>query len=304
MRLEPRRLLDLLAIARHGSFSAAAEAIYVSQPALSQSIATLEHGLGVRVLDRDRHGARLNEFGKALAFYAQAIESLLDRAKEETRLRSLGLEGSLSIGISPVTSVGLVPQALEALLKDSPDISVSITEDLDDRLLSMLRSGDLDLVVSRLGTNPGYSDVDVEPLFFADWALIMRGHHPLSNLSSLSLKDLSDVIWVLPADGSSFRRHMENVFMTAGINWPVRAITTNSILAIKSIVMSTDCVTIMSPRLVEVERELGRIHSVELTDLAPLLPVGLKWRAQEELPPIASRFAEILRRLAHRTTAA
>ena len=259
--------------------------------------------MGVRVLDRDRNGARLNEYGKALAFYAQSIESMLDRAKEETRLRSLGMEGALSIGISPVTSVGLVPQALEALLRDSPNVSVSITEDLDDRLLAMLRSGDLDLVVSRLGSDADYPDVASEPLFFADWTLIMRGQHPLSSLSSLSLKDLSEVIWVLPADGSSFRRQMETVFMTAGVDWPTRAITTNSILAIKSIVMSTNCVTIMSPRLVDVERELGRIHSVELTDLAPLLPVGLKWRGNDTLPPIASRFAELLRRLAHRATA-
>ena len=112
MKIDPRRLLDLLAVARHGSFSGAAEATNVSQPGLSQSISQLERGLGVRLLDRDRHGARLNVFGKALAFHAQALESLLDRAKEETRLLSLGLEGLLSIGITPVTAVGLVPKAL------------------------------------------------------------------------------------------------------------------------------------------------------------------------------------------------
>ena len=299
MRLDPRRLLDLLAIARHGSFSGAAEATNVSQPGLSQNIAQLEHGLGVRLLDRDRHGARLNDFGKALALHAQALECLLERAKEETRLLSLGLEGLLSIGITPVTAVGLVPKALEVLLRTAPNVQVSVTEDIDDRILAMLRSRELDLIVSRLGVNPVYPDIETEPLVFADWALIMRAQHPLASQPSVSLKDLGDAKWVLPAGGSAFRVHMETVFDRAGIHWPTRAISTNSILAIKSIVMNTDCVTLMAPQLVEVECEVGRLCAVKLSDLEPLRPVGLMWRSNEQLSPIASRFVQEVRRIAH-----
>ncbi len=300
MRLDPRRLLDLLAIARHGSFSGAAEAINVSQPGLSQSIAQLEHGLGgIRLLERDRRGARLNAFGKSLAFHAQALESLLDRAMEETRLRSLGIEGVLAIGITPVTAAGLVPRALEVLLRVSPNVQVLITEDIDDKILSMLRSRELDLIVSRLGVSADYPDIETEPLVFADWSLITRAQHPLANLSSVSIKDLANAQWVLPAGGSAFRRHMESVFAMAGISWPQRAISTNSILAIKSIVMNTDCVTIMAPQLVEVECEVGRLIAIELSDLAPQRPVGLMWRAKEEMSPIAVRFAQEVRRLAH-----
>ncbi len=303
MRLDPRRLLELLAVARHGSLSGAAEAIGVSQPALSQSIAVLEHGLGVRVLDRDRHGARLTEFGKTLVFHAQALESLLDRAKVDTRLRSLGVEGLLALGITPITAVGLVPIALESLLRETPNVSVSVVEDLDDKILSMLRARELDLVISRLGVGPDYPDVETEPLLLADWSLILRSEHPLASLSSVSLKDLDGVKWVLPAGGSAFRRQLENMFATAGIGWPTRAINTNSILAIKAIVMSSDCVTIMSPRLVEVEREIGRISTVALTDVGPLRPVGLMWRANDELSPIAARFADVLRRVAQGSAA-
>lgn len=304
MRLDPRRLLDLLAIAKHGSFSGAAEANHISQPALSQSIAQLEHGLSVRVLDRDRHGARLTEFGRTLLFHAQALEALLERAKEETRLLSQGIEGTIAVGITPVTAVGLVPLALDILLQETPNISVTITEDIDDRILSMLRSRELDLVVSRLGVSLDFPDVKTEPLIYADWSLIMRAQHPLASLSSVTLKDLADVKWVLPAGGSAFRQQMENVFMAAGINWPSRAITTNSILAIKAIVMNTDCVTIMAPRLIEVERDVGRLHAVELADVASLSPVGLIWRGGEEMAPIAQRFASALRQVAHQSPAA
>ncbi|HXD39956.1 MAG TPA: LysR family transcriptional regulator [Ramlibacter sp.] len=296
LRIDPRRLLDLLAVARHGSFSSAAEAMNVSQPGLSQSIALLEHGLGVKVMERGRHGARLTDVGEVLAFHARALEGLLDRAKEETRLRALGIEGPLAVGITPVAAAVLVPQALSSLLAESPHISVTLTEGLDDDLVEMLRARELDLVVSRL--RPGVGQVESEPLIAADWALITNPGHPLAQRESVSLMELGEVQWVVPAGGSAFRRQMETVFAAAGVEWPVRGIATNSILAIKSIVMNTDGVTMMSPALVDVERRAGRLKAVPLRDVAPMLPVGLMWRSGDELSPIAARFAKVLRQTA------
>jgi LysR family transcriptional regulator, regulator of abg operon len=302
MRIDPRRLLDLLAVSRHGSFSAAAEATNVSQPGLSQSIAQLEHGLGVRVLERGRHGARLTEVGEVLAFHARALESLLDQAKEETRLHSLGVQGRLAIGITPVSATALVPQALEMLVRETPGISVSVFEGLDDELVDMLRSRELDLVVSRL--RPGMDEVESEPLIMSEWALITRPEHPLARRDSISLREITEVQWVVPAGGSAFRRQMEIVFANAGLQWPVRGVSTNSILAIKAIVMNTECVTIMSPALVEVECQAGRLRAVPLADVAPLQPVGLIWRKGDELSPIAARFARILRQAAREADSA
>jgi molybdate transport repressor ModE-like protein len=299
MRIDPRRLLDLLAIARHGSFSAAAEATSVSQPALSQSIAQLEHGIGAKVLERDRSGARLTETGCALAFHARALESLLDRAKEEMRLRQLGLRGPLAVGITPISAVGLVPRALKLLVDESPDVTVSLTEGLDDELVAMLCARQLDLVVSRL--RPGLEGIESEALAMSDWALITRADHPLARRAAVTLREIADVDWVLPAGGSAFRRQMEVVFAAAGMAWPQRAISTNSILAIKAIVMNTSCVTIMSPMLAEVETHAGRLHAVPLKDVASLQPVGMVWRAGDPPSPIAERFVRLLRLAAAET---
>lgn len=296
MRLDPRRLLDLLAVARHGSFSSAAEAIHVSQPGLSQSIAQLEHGLGVRVLERDRHGARLTDAGRALAFHARALEALLERAKDETRLHAEGIEGPLAIGVTPVTAAGLVPLALARFGRESPKAAVSVIEALNDELEAMLRARELDLVVARL--RPGLDDIDSEPLQESDWALIARADHALALRPSVALAELGEVRWVLPEHGSAFRHQMETVFDAAGVPWPSHGISTNSILAIKAIVMAGDCVTVMSPALVEVERAAGRLVAVPLRDIAPLQPVGLMWRRGEALSPVAERFAAALRAIA------
>lgn len=293
MRIDPRRLLDLLAVARHGSFSSAAEALNVSQPGLSQSIAQLEHGLGVRVLERDRHGARLTDAGRTLAFHARALDALLQRAKEETRLHVEGIEGPLAVGITPITATSLVPQALAMLFRETPQVSVSLVEGLDDDLVAMLRARELDLVISRLPS--GAAGIECEPLLTAGWALITRPDHALAGRSSIALGEITDVQWVVPAGGSAFRRQMEIVFSVAGVPWPTSGVSTNSILAIKSIVMNTQGVTIMAPGLVDVECRSGRLCAVPLVELGPLQPVGMMWRAGEERSPIAGRFAKLLR---------
>jgi DNA-binding transcriptional LysR family regulator len=296
MRIDPRRLLDLLAVAKHGTISAAAEALNVSQPGLSQSVAQLEHGLGVKVLDRDRHGARLTEYGRLLVFHARALDALLARAKEETRLHALGIEGPLAVGITPVSAASLVPQALALLLAETPKVAVSLVEGLDDDLIGMLHGRELDMVVSRL--RPGLDGVSSEPLTSADWALITHPKHRLAQRASVRLAEIPEESWVLPAGGSAFRRQMEMVFAAAGLAWPTAGISTNSILAIKAIVMNTEGVTVMSPVLVDVERAAGRLHVVPLHEASPLQPVGMMWRSNDELSPAAARFAKVLRLVA------
>ncbi|MBI5259724.1 MAG: LysR family transcriptional regulator [Burkholderiales bacterium] len=297
MRIDPRRLLDLLAVARHGSFSAAAEALNVSQPGLSQSIAQLEHGLGgVRLLERDRHGARLTGQGEALAFHARALEALLGRAKEQVRLGAAGIQGPLAIGVTPVTAASLVPQALAALLQATPQVAVSVVEGLDDELLGMLRARELDIVVCRLrGALEGLASA---LLTSAGWSLIVAPTHRLAARGKVALNELVGERWVLPASGSAFRRQMEMVFEAAGLPWPDAGISTNSIPAIKSIVMATGSVALMSPALASVECEAGRLCAVPLVEAAPLQPVGMVWRGDDEPSPIATRFMRLLREVA------
>jgi DNA-binding transcriptional LysR family regulator len=168
-----------------------------------------------------------------------------------------------------------------------------LVEGLDDELLAMLRARELDLVVSRLP--PGVEGLEAEPLTLSDWALITHPKHALARRVSVTLDEVPADRWVLPAGGSAFRRQMETVFSAAALPWPTAGVSTNSILAIKAIVMNTGGVTIMSPVLVEVEIQAGRLCAVPLKDLAPLQPIGMMWRSGEELSPTAARLAKVLR---------
>lgn len=294
MAIEPRRLLEFLAIARAGSFSAAAEKIHVSQPALSQSMAMLERELDVQLIERGRHGARLNVYGDRLESFAAALESLLDRAEEEIYLLSKGIEGKLVVGVTPVTAVGVVPNILGLLVKERPRLSVSMVDGLDDDLQSRLSAGHLDLVVGRLPVNPGCQNIRAIPFRATTWELIMRADHSLSSKKSVSLHDLCDAHWVLPAHGSAFRRNIEALFSSTSIPLPMPSIETNSVSGIKAIVMMTDYVSLMAPELTNAERKAGYLCSIPLDEAKPFpQELGLMMRNDEPLSPIARRFLEI-----------
>lgn len=295
MAIEPRRMLELLAVARAGSFSGAAEQTGVSQPALSQSMAMLERELAVQLMDRGRHGARLNKYGERLAFHASALETLLNRAEEDIRRLSVGIEGEIAIGVTPITAVGVVPRALGVLLGELPNISVRMVDGLDTDLQTKLNTRQLDLVVGRLPVAAEHKDLESFPLLASRWELIVRSSHPLAEKESVSLKELASAHWVLPAGGSAFRRNLEALFINCSIPWPAPNLSTNSVMAIKAIVMSTDRVSIIAPTLVVAEKAAGLLASIPIEEAEPFSPVlGLMRRKGEQLNPIAERFAEIL----------
>src|SRR5437868_884424 len=160
MGIDPRHLRILRLIAEHGSFSKAAEAQHISQPALSSSIAQLERYVGVRVLDRGRNGASVNKFGERLLRHAHGLEAALFSAEEEVRLARLGLEDPLNIGGTPVSLLTLVPLALSLMEGRVGMLSASVSEAEDEHLIQKLRLGTIDIVVNTVGMDPALPDIE------------------------------------------------------------------------------------------------------------------------------------------------
>src|SRR5258708_21422733 len=164
MEIDPRHLRILLSIAEHGSFTRAAAARGMAQPALSAGIALLERQIGVRVLERGRHGAKLNAFGELLLRHARGLDALLQQAKAEIDLKRSGYEGPLLIGGTPVTLIELVPAAIDVLSRGAPGISITVMEGVDEALLEKLQAGEIDIMVSGMGQVSPPPDIAQEML--------------------------------------------------------------------------------------------------------------------------------------------
>jgi len=298
MQLEPRQLKHLSVIAECGSFSRAAAVMHVSQPALSNSIAQLEKILGGRVLDRGRNGARLTDLGSTLVRHARAVERQLWQAAEEVRLKKLGGSGPLAVAVTPVTAATLVPEALGRLTREAPHVAATIFEGIFSENLAALRAGEVDLMVGPIGVYPSSSEVIEEVLADDPFGLVMGSHHPLGRRRSICLRQLGDAEWTLPSEHSAFRRQLEALFLSAGVQWPAFYVATNSMTAIKAIVLHSRCVTIMPKRLIKLERKAGLLRCVELTDSGARRTLGVSWIRDRGLSPVAQRFVTFLREVA------
>ena len=194
--MDTRQLQHFLSVAEHGHFARAAEAIHLSQPALSRSIQQLESQLGVQLFDRGRHGATLTAFGEAALSHARAVLASTDALHQEMDGLQ-GLEsGRLNVGTGPYPAIGLIDRVSADFVHQYPGIELTLHtgnwQELRDRLLA----GELELFVADTRELTRHPSLRTRALPQQPGVLFCRPDHPL--LSQLSdreaqvLKGLSE----------------------------------------------------------------------------------------------------------------
>ena len=293
MAVEASQIANLLAIARHGSFTRAAAEKGMSQPALSNSIALLEQRLGVKVLERSRRGSTLTTFGEILVRRAEGVQSLLSDAEAEVRSHAAGISGPLRIGATPSVLASLLPKALRRLDNGDTPLDLEIVEGLDGRLVPMLRSGKIDIIVGPVDEMLGGTEDVVEAVLFEDpfW-LAVGPASPFHHAKSLSLTELADAPWALPREGSTYRRHVEALFMTAGVAWPRDCILVNALPLLESLVAHTSRITLVSRAQLTQPAQPFRVIPLQG---AGGRRIGYKLRRGGRPGPLTQQFIEELR---------
>jgi DNA-binding transcriptional LysR family regulator len=292
MAVEASQIANLLAIAEHGSFTRAAAEKGMSQPALSNSIALLEQRLGVKVLERSRRGSTLTAFGEILVRRAEGVQSLLSDAEAEVRRHAAGISGPLRIGATPSVLASLLPKALRRLDEGGAPLDLEIVDGLDGRLVPMLRSGRIDIIVGPVDEMLGQTDDVIEAVLFEDPFWLAAGPaSPFHGARILSLTELADAPWALPREGSSYRRHVEALFMTAGVGWPRDCILVNALPLLESLVAHTTRITLVSrAQLTQPPRPFRVIP----LDGAGARRIGYKLRRAGRPGPLTQQFIEAL----------
>ena len=294
MSLDQKRLHNLLAIARTGSFGRAAASLGISQPALSISIALLEKAVGGAVLKREHSGATLTPLGEILIQHARSLELLLDRATKEASLFLADSCGPLLIGASPVAAASIVPKAILRMKKDLPGLAVSLIEGVDDAMIAKLTSGEIDLLVSPQGAAHSTAEIEETPLSRDRMTVIMRPGNPLARRRSLTFDHMMHAEWVLPIPGNALRRRLEALFLLAGTALPAHTIATNSIAGIKALVRQSDRIAIMAKAMAEAELRSGQLIARPITDDRFVQTLGIKRWVHHPLSPIGTRFIAVL----------
>ena len=138
-----RRLKTLVAVAEEGSFAAAADAVHLSQGAVSMQMKALEEDLQVELFDRSKRPPELNEAGRALVPKARELIELY-AGMVDIAAGNAAFFGSLTIGAVPTALAGLIPKTLAALRDSYPDLRVRVVPGLSADLMTQIERGQLD----------------------------------------------------------------------------------------------------------------------------------------------------------------
>ena len=197
--MEMHQLRYVVAVARTGNFSRAAEQCHVAQPSLSQQIQKLEVELGERLFDRMKREARLTAHGKVLLRRAVKILEEVDAAKREaTEARSL-LRGVLTVGVLPTIAPYLLPDVLAVFAEKFPGVEIVIQEDTTERLLKLAHGYEIDFAVA---SRPIPEDrMEVRDLFAEELRLALPPGHPLTRKRSVTLSDLEHERFIVMKEG-------------------------------------------------------------------------------------------------------
>ena len=195
--LDVRRLHVLREVVRHGSFSAAAEALGYTQPAISRHVALLERETGATLLERRPTGVRLTDAGELLVAHTDGILARL-RDAEEALDALLGLRaGKLRMSTLTSAAATLVPLAIAEFRRRLPEVELSVSMLDPYGVLPMLRAGEVDLALCNDVRFLDLPDVEAVVLFEEPMLVALPADHRLARRTRLRLADLAEERWML-----------------------------------------------------------------------------------------------------------
>ena len=217
--MDLRQLSALLAVADHGSFSAAAKALFTVQSNVSAHVQRLESELGTVLIDRAR--GQLTPAGRLVAVRARRIQAELDAMPTDLSAAVGDLTGEVRFGVIGTTARWLMPQFLSRLRVTHPGIRVVVMEASTTSLVPLVEDGRLELAVLNLPVES--PELLALPLFDEDLVCIVGLTHGLAGLASVTVAELAAYDLMLPPAGTALRRDLEDQARKAHVELKVMA---------------------------------------------------------------------------------
>ncbi len=286
-----RQLQYAVAVAETGSFRRAAERCNVAQPSLSAQIAELERSLGVTLFERDKRRVLSTPAGIEIVRRAQRALAAAAEVFEAARRHVDPLTGTLRIGVIPTVGPYLLPEAVPALRKAFPALTVAWTEDKTGDLVPRIRSGDLDAAV--LAEGPELGDLEIEKIGEDAFVLLApKGHELTRARGALAPEDLAGHRVLLLDDGHCMRDQALAVCSTAKAE--ELGFRATSLSTLVQMVAGGAAVTLLPRIALATERHRADLRVRELAAPAPSRTLVLAARKGSPISPALRAIAEVL----------
>ncbi|ASC70524.1 LysR family transcriptional regulator [Halomicronema hongdechloris C2206] len=283
--MNPERLKYFITVAETGSFTKAAECLFITQPSLSVGIKKLEEEFGVRLFERGKKRVLLTQAGKLFLNKAKTIIREYESARQEIK-KECESYNLLRIGIFDTISVTYLTELISEFIKFNPGVKI---EQLNDssvpKLKSLLDKGEIDLIICVLQDNEIKSSSST--LFQEEYLLAVAKDHPLAERKSVSLEVLNNYSYIDRSE-CEIRNQLQELFASKNI-CPKIIYQSPSDEWTKALVAAGIGLAIMP-----CQKQVGSIIKyLHLSDLHLSRKVGLVWRS-EQRSEIVSRFQSFL----------
>lgn len=210
------QLRTFIAVADHGSFSEAARALGISQPAVTMQIQALEADIAATLLDRAYRRVTLTEAGRALMPYARHVIAELDEARQTIEALSDTVTGRLTIAASTTPGQYILPRILGGFLRGNPEVGVTLRVYDSTDVVEHVEAGEADLGMT--GAEVHGARVLYERLGSDDLTLICPPDHALASAGAVTFPELTDEPFIVRELGSGTRMAAEDVIRRSSVD--------------------------------------------------------------------------------------
>jgi LysR family hydrogen peroxide-inducible transcriptional activator len=273
-----RQLEYVIAVADHGTFGAAAQAVHVSQPAMSAQIAELEQRLGLTLFERDRRGARVTPEGAPIVEAARRVVGEARHLVELAADRQGDLVGELSVGVIPTMGPYLLPTIVREVRRRYPSAELVLREERTHDLVAALEAGELDLGLLASPVAELDGSLTVAELARDPFVLALPEGHPFAGTTRLPQSVLAGLPMLLLEDGHCMRGHAINACSIIGAG-TLGSIQATGLPSLSQMVAADMGATLLPASAVPVEARPGSgITTRRLRRPEPFRTVVLAWR--------------------------
>lgn len=279
MRLQHLHLL--LTLARTGSLRASAQALNVTQPALTKALKQLEEEFGTALVLRSPKGVRLAPAGELLAARAATVVREIERAREEVAWFSRQERSTVAVGVSPAAALLLAPGAVARFQARWPGVTVRLSDALYPRAQERLRSGELDMALGPLPTAGAGHDLRAVPLLHSASVIVAPRQHP--QRQARHLQDLQGERWILTGPRLGPGDPTQLGFEQHGLPPPIVTLECDSFSILLAMLPGMSALAVVPQRFFEAHGPRSGLVALDIAEPLPATAIHLTTRAEGPL---------------------
>jgi DNA-binding transcriptional LysR family regulator len=297
-RMKLHDLHVLMAVVEAGSMSKAAALLNTGQPAISRSIAELEHALGVRLLDRSRQGVTPTEYGRALLDGGTAVFDDLRQTVKKIELLADPSVGEVRIGCNPFLAATFVSAAVDRLSRRYPRVVFRLVTAYVETLYRELTERNVDLLIARRFHSTADERLHYEFLFDDSYSVVVGAQNPWARRRKIELAELVNESWVLPPPQSGLGAVVTEAFHASGLNYPRTTVIGEPSELRISLLATGRFISIFPDSVYRFSARRPELRVLPVQPSIGHVPVGIVLLKNRTISPLAELFIENCRELA------